>query len=258
MFPEAVPDHVYRYGTDANQFVHLHLPEKAERHPVIILVHGGCWREKYDLKLLGAMCEAFVREGFAVWNIEYRRSGNGGGWPRTFLDVARAVDMLRDIASEHALDLSRTRVVGHSAGGQLACWLAARHKLPVSSALYTENPLTIQHVIALAGIVDLIGAVREGICGEDLPFVLGGDASEVPDHYAQASPLALLPSGVRQTHIVGEADTGILANVRTYIHAAEMAGDDVRLIVVPEAGHFEIVTPFSPVWEIVLEAVVTS
>lgn len=68
--------------------------------------------------------------GFAVWNLEYRRIEGGGGWPATFLDIGAGVDHLRDLAVAHNLDLNRVIVTGHSAGGHLATWVAARPNIP--------------------------------------------------------------------------------------------------------------------------------
>ena len=115
-----------------------------------MLVHGGSWREAYSAKPLGGICRALTGAGFAVWNIEYRRTGNGGGYPQTLLDVAQAADLLRSAVAEHALDLSRVVTMGHSAGGQLALWLAARPRVPESSPVYTANPLDVRGVVCLA------------------------------------------------------------------------------------------------------------
>jgi len=122
--PAVAPDATFAYGEDTNQFVDLYLPQGARLHPVVVLVHGGCWREEYSAKPLGGICRALAACGFAVWNVEYRRNGNGGGYPQTLLDVAQAADLLRTVVAEHSLDLSRVVTMGHSAGGQLALWLA--------------------------------------------------------------------------------------------------------------------------------------
>ena len=111
--PAVAPDATFAYGEDTNQFVDLYLPQGAGLHPVLVLVHGGCWREKYSAKPLGGLCRALAASGFAVWNVEYRRNGNGGGYPQTLLDVAQAADLLRTVVAEHSLDLSRVVTMGH-------------------------------------------------------------------------------------------------------------------------------------------------
>ena len=255
--PAVAPDATFAYGEDPNQCVDLYLPQGAGLHPVVVLVHGGCWREKYSAKPLGGICRALAASGFAVWNVEYRRNGNGGGYPQTLLDVAQAADLLRTVGADHSLDLTRVVTMGHSAGGQLALWLAARHRIPTSSPVYDPHPLAVRGVVCLAGIIDLVGAVPQGHCGESLTLMMGGLPEEVPDHYQSASPMLLLPIGVRQIHIVGDADGEILANVRPYVEAAKMAGDDVSLIVPTEAGHFELVVAGTAAWDTVREAAVT-
>ncbi len=254
--PAVAPDASFTYGSDASQFVDLYLPSTTGMHPVVVLVHGGCWREQYTLKPLGGICRALTDAGFAVWSIEYRRTGNGGGYPQTLLDVAQGADLICTVAAEYHLDLSHVITMGHSAGGHAALWLAARHRLAPTSPLYSTNPLAVRGVVCLAGIVDLVYGVEQNQCAGSLTFVLGGMPEEVPDHYRDASPMALLPIGVRQIHIVGDADDEMLDNVRPYIDAATKVGDDVRLVIPPNAGHFEIVVANTPAWKTVLDAVI--
>src|SRR6185437_307494 len=114
------------YGTDPNQFGDLWLPSGAGPHPVVVFLHGGYWRARYDISYTHPIAADLAARGIAVWNLEYRRVGqSGGGWPGTFEDVARGFDALHDLAQQHSLDLARVVVMGHSAGGHLAFWLAA-------------------------------------------------------------------------------------------------------------------------------------
>src|SRR5262245_48319205 len=153
--PSIPADHRLSYGSDPAHFGDLYLPSQPGPHPVVVLVHGGCWRAQYDLAPLGQLCVALVGEGLAVWNVEYRRLGNGGGWPTTFLDVAAAADALGGIAGQYGLDLARVVVMGHSAGGHLALWLAGRRRLPPESPLFAAAPLPLRGVVAIAGVPDL-------------------------------------------------------------------------------------------------------
>ncbi|MEZ4669959.1 MAG: alpha/beta hydrolase [Anaerolineae bacterium] len=255
--PVSEPDARFSYGDDPNQFVELFFPEgQHEPIPVVVMVHGGCWGAKYDGKPLGGICRALNKDGWAVWNLEYRRNGIGGGYPNTFLDVARGTDLLRTVANDYKLDLSNVVAVGHSAGGHLALWLAARHRLSATSPVYTPDPLPISAVVCLAGVVDLVEAAATGLCGENLPLLLGGTPNAVPAHYHDASPKELLPLGVKQTHIVGELDE-MLPNVRGYVTAAQAAGDRVELNVLPNADHFELVVPTTKEWAVVQAAVLS-
>lgn len=244
------------YGSDAEQFGELYLPQEAGPHPVVLLLHGGCWRAQYGLAPLGNLCRAFTQLGCAVWNLEYRRLGNGGGWPATFYDVATGADHLRQIAYPYGLDLTRIVTVGHSAGGHLALWLAARHRLPASSLLATSNPLPIRGVVSLAGIPDLAVAVAQTICRGAPQELLDALPDQAPERYELASPSALLPLGVPQRLILGLRDHVVPVDVTAqYVAAARHAGDDAQLLTLPDAGHFEIVFPDTFAWAMVKEAV---
>ena len=244
------------YGPDVLHFGDLRLPSGPGPHPVAIAIHGGFWRARYDLEHLGHLCAALTGEGIATWSVEYRRIGNvGGGWPNTFLDVARAADALRDLAASYPLDLSRVIAFGHSAGGHLALWLAALHCIPVGDPLHTPDPLPLRGVLSLAGVADLRRAwelnLSNGAAGE----LLGGSPSEYPQRYATASPIELLPLGVRQ-HLVHGAEDDIvpLEISQRYHNAARASGDDVTLTVLPYTGHFEPIDPRSRAWPAVVSA----
>ena len=125
--PAQAPDERVTYGTDANQFAELRVPSGAGPHPVVALVHGGCFKTYGSFADLAAIADALKSRGIATLNVEYRRVDQaGGGWPNTYLDLGKAVDHVRSLAQEHRLDLSRVVLVAHSAGGHLAVWAAAR------------------------------------------------------------------------------------------------------------------------------------
>ena len=130
------------YGSDPLNVGDLRLPAGDGPHPVAVVIHGGFWRAKYTLEHIGHLCAALTAEGIATWSVEYRRLGDeGGGWPNTMLDVGAATDHLREIAPQYKLDLDRVVVMGHSAGGHLAAWVASRHRIPETSDLYMPSPL---------------------------------------------------------------------------------------------------------------------
>src|SRR5579875_2539599 len=130
--PAPTADERIFYGDDDEvQFGDLRLPSGPGPHPVVMTIHGGFWRAAFDLQYMGLICNALRGAGIATWNVEYRRVGQpGGGWPGTFRDVARAADHLRALAPRYSLDLARVVALGHSAGGHLALWLAARPRIP--------------------------------------------------------------------------------------------------------------------------------
>lgn len=256
-FPDVSADHRVSYGPDPEQFGDLYLPEQPGPHPVVLLLHGGCWRAQYSLTLVGQLAAALREAGLAVWNVEFRRLGNGGGWPTTFRDVAMGADFLRTLAPQFELDLSRLVTVGHSAGGHLALWLAGRDHLPDTSPLHMGEGVRVHGVVSLAGIPDLITGVQGNICGRAIQELVGGLPEEVPDRYQQASPHALLPLGVPQWHLVGSEDEIVpAAYVQKYVEAATHY-DLVRLEVLPDAGHFEVIAPTTTAWPAVRHAVLT-
>jgi acetyl esterase/lipase len=221
----------------------------------VIAIHGGCWRARYDLGHLRALCAALAREGYAVWALEYRRVGNGGGWPMTFLDVGLLTDQLRELAPRHALDLSNVVAFGHSAGGHLALWLAARSQFGPGHALHQPNPLRLRGVLATAAIVDCVDTFALDICTGNAAHLLGGMPAEVPERYAAASPTQLLPLGVPVRLLSGEHDDTVPPRHSEVLYRrAKAFGDDIAFRVIEHIGHYEFAVPGSAAWPHVLAA----
>lgn len=245
--PLPPPGKQIAYGSGPQQFGELRLPKGAGPFPVVVLVHGGCWMAEFDYHYMTRLAAWLAERGVATWTIEYRRIGNaGGGWPGTFLDVAQATDALRKIAKDAPLDLQRVYAAGHSAGGELALWLATRARLPQESPLYAADPLPIRGVLGMAAITDLqtyrVGPPES--CHASVEQLLGGEPEKVPARYAATSPVQRLPLGVPQIFIQGEEDTIVdPASVRAYVELAVKAGDRAEVLTVPEGGHFESSTP---------------
>jgi acetyl esterase/lipase len=257
----APADHRIPYGAGAQQFGELRLPAGRGPHPVAIIIHGGCWYSEYDLGHVAGFAEALNGLGVATWAIEYRRIGDaGGGFPGTFEDVARGADFLRPLARTYPLDLGRVVVVGHSAGGQLALWLAARGVAAVGSAVgskaHSSAALRLRGVVSLAGITDMRKFGPR--CGGAAAKLLGGSPDEVPERYEQTSPVELLPARVPVRLVHGAADKIVPVELgREYEAAARRGGGDVRLAVVEGAGHFELIAPGSSAWPAVREALLS-
>jgi acetyl esterase/lipase len=251
--PTPSPDYRLSYGKDSLQFGELRLPKGEGPYPVAVVIHGGCWMAEYGLSYLGHLSAALTEAGVATWNIEYRSVGDsGGGWPGTFQDVAVGTDYLRALAKDYPLDLNRVLAVGHSAGGQLALWLAARKKAAKDSLLYQPDPLPLRGVVALAAITDLrrTGTACDRLVGR----LMGGSANDVSSRYLEASPIELLPIGVKQTIIQGQSDNLVPpAMASEYAEAARRKSDEVKLVVIEKAGHFELVDPTSFAWAKVRE-----
>ncbi len=256
--PEPAADHRFQYGEGEFQFADLRVPEGVGPFPVVVLVHGGCWLSQYGLGHLAAMAQSLTDAGVATWTLEFRRVGNeGGGWPGTFLDVAQGTDYLREVAAVHNLDLNRVVVSGHSAGGHLALWLAARHNLSPESELYVADPLPFAGVIALAPAADLEETYRNQTCGGVSQQLVGGTPEEYPQRYIDGSASALLPLGIPQVIINGDHDEGWLKVSRVYQDKVKAAGETVEIIIPPNAGHFELVMPTSDTFELVRDTILS-
>jgi acetyl esterase/lipase len=256
--PVPPADAVIAYGTDSLQFGELRLPQGEGPFPVVVVVHGGCWLSEYDRQYMAHLSQVITQAGFATLNLEFRRVGDaGGGFPGTFLDVAKGADHVRRLAEDYPLNSKQVVVIGHSAGGHLGLWLAARQNLPESSPLYMRKPLKLKGVVSLAGITDLEAFSRDkGSCNEAVPLLMGGMPEEQPMRYAAASPIALLPLKVPSRLVQGTLDPIVpVAQSQHFVEAAKAKGDDAQLILLKEAGHFDLVFPTSPVYQSVLEAV---
>jgi acetyl esterase/lipase len=214
------------YGEHPSQVAELFEPA-GEPRGAAVLIHGGFWRAGYDRHLMDELCRDLVARAWAAWNLEYRRLGNGGGWPETFDDVEAGIGA---IGASNTLLLA----IGHSAGGHLALWAAARR--------------LVTHAVAQAGVVDLAEAARLGLSGGVV------DELVPPELYDRASPGAMLPLGVPQLLVHGEDDDTVpVAMSRAYHAAAVAAGDDVSLVTLPGVGHFEHLDPASDAWRAVVE-----
>jgi|APSaa5957512535_1039671.scaffolds.fasta_scaffold78670_1 acetyl esterase/lipase len=243
------------YGDDQFQFADLRLPEGPGPHPVIILIHGGCWLAEYDIVHSGKLAAGFASNGIATWSLEYRRIGNkGGAWPGTFQDIGKGADHLLKVAEKYSLDTNRIIVSGHSAGGHLALWLAARNQFPNSRLFSSENPVPLQGVLALAPAADLVYLHESGACDDVVDKLMEGSPQTYPDRYAQASIPELVPLGVPQILVIGRYDENWRKVGYRYLEVARAAGDQVDEIDAPESGHFEMIDPDSTTWPLVLGA----
>jgi acetyl esterase/lipase len=238
------------YGDHPSQFGELTLPAGPPR-AVVVVVHGGFWRQRYGLELGRPLAADLAAAGYAAWNVEYRRVGGEGGWPATFDDVAAAVDVLAGPAAG-PLPLDRVVAVGHSAGGQLATWLAARPGLP-ADAPGAAPAVRLRGVVSQAGVLDLVDAERNGVGNGAASDLLGGGPDDVPDRYALASPVARLPIGVPVVCVHGTADVNV--PIRQSERFVAAAGDEAELVPLPGADHFAVIDPTSAAWKACREGV---
>ncbi|MET9381002.1 alpha/beta hydrolase [Streptomyces sp. NPDC002928] len=269
--PAVDPDSTASYGDHPDQVIDFYAP-RAEVGPggpvpLVVVLHGGAWRAPYDRRHITPFADFLARRGFAVANVEYRRGasipaqgGTGpvaGRWPDTFDDVAAALDALPALVREALpqADPRRTVVTGHSAGGHLALWAAARHVLPADAPWRTDGPALLRGVVALAPIADFAVAEKLEVCGGAAGQLLGGK-DHFTDRQPYADPALLLPTGIATTLVQGRSDVVVpQAVAEAYAEAAAKSGEVVGLTLLEEVGHFPLIDPAADACAVVVEEI---
>jgi len=234
--------HVVSYGDDPSQFAEIHRPT-GESRGVVVVIHGGFWKAEYDASLGRPLAESLAAEGWTAWNLEYRRVGNGGGWPQTLDDVAAGIDALADV---DGLDTSRVITLGHSAGGHLATWAASRGRFE----RWQPERVPVTGVVSQAGVLDLRAAHELGLGGGAVQAFLGHPPGPADD---QVDPLRHVPLDVPVRCVHGRADTTVpISQSTTYVDAATAADADAALVEV-DGDHFVVIDPTGPAWSRTLD-----
>lgn len=235
------------YGADPSQYADLHRPAGPSRG-VVVVIHGGYWKAQYDASLGTPLAADLAARGWTAWNLEYRRVGNGGGWPATFDDVAAGIEALADVPG---LDLTTVITLGHSAGGHLATWAAARHRFPQ----WSPSRVRVTHVVSQAGVLDLTTGFAQGLGGGAVEALLGGPPGVPPfeARYDRADPQRQLPLDVPVWCVHGVDDDVVpLSQSENYVAAAAEAGAEATLVTV-EGDHFVVIDPTTPAWARIVE-----
>ncbi|MER7913601.1 alpha/beta hydrolase [Streptomyces sp. NPDC096068] len=266
--PAVAPDATAAYGDHPDQVVDFYAPRDGrDRAPLVVALHGGAWRAPYDRAHLSPFADFLARRGFAVASVEYRRGGGlprrggtapvAGRWPETFDDVAAALDAVPELAAAHLpqADTGRIVLTGHSAGGQLALWAAARHVLPAGSPWRLPAPPPLRGVVALAPIAHFARSVELGVCGGAVTELLGGPEA-YGERAASTDPALLLPTGIATTVVQGREDVVVpYAVADAYAEAAAKAGEAVGLTLLEETGHFPPIDPATDACAVVAEEI---
>jgi acetyl esterase/lipase len=237
----------FSYGPHPDQWGDLYLPTAGLPRGTVVVIHGGYWRDKYSAGLGVPMAQDLVLQGFAVWNLEYRRAGSDGrsgdgGWPATFEDIAAGIDHLADLSGRFNLNLNGVVALGHSAGGHLAAWAAGRHTLP-PQAPGAAPRIRLAGVVSQAGVLDFAAAERLELSDHAVVNLMGGSRDELADEYTFADPASALPIGVVVHAVHSRSDSDVPYDLSaSYAKMAKAAGDPVQLHEVP-GGHFDIVDP---------------
>lgn len=266
--PAVAPDASAAYGDHPDQVIDFYAPRDGRAGaPVVVVLHGGAWRGPYDRRHVTPFADFLARRGFAVANVEYRRGselpqqrGSGpvaGRWPETFDDVAAAMDALPGLLAVAlpAADARRIVVTGHSAGGQLALWAAARHVLPQGSPWRLAAAPLLRGVVALAPIADFATAVELDVCSGAVGQLLGREA-DFAARSPYADPAALLPTGIATAVVQGRTDLTVPhAVAEAFVDSAAKAGETVGLTLLEEVGHFPLIDPAADACAVVAEEI---
>ncbi|MGW1785112.1 alpha/beta hydrolase [Streptomyces sp. NPDC002143] len=269
--PPVDPDVTVAYGDHPDQVIDFYVPRvevgPGGPVPLVVVLHGGAWRAPYDRRHVTPFAEYLAGRGFAVANVEYRRGAESpapegtspvaGRWPDTFDDVAAALDALPALVREAVpqADARRMVLVGHSAGGHLALWAAARHVLPADAPWRTGGPVPLRGVVALAPIADFAVAEKLDVCGGASRQLLGGE-EQFDERRPYADPALLLPTGIATTLVQGRSDLVVpQAVAEAYADAAAKAGEVVGLTLLEDVGHFPLIDPAADACAVVAEEI---
>jgi acetyl esterase/lipase len=264
---DAVKRHKYQYGEDASQWGELFLPELpagGEHRGVVVVIHGGYWRPQYGAELGEPLAKDLAANGVAAWNLEYRRAGNGGGWPNTFIDVLAGIDKLHDLAIKHTLNLGSVVALGHSAGGHLAAWAAGRGKLShlglpdADRQVLRRQDATSVHltgVVSQSGLLNLAEAEQLNLSNGAVSNLLGGSSSKYPLRHRYADPMTTLPLALPVIAVHGANDDAVpLSQSASYVNAGTAANMNTRVVMVP-GDHYALIDPKTPAYRTCRELV---
>lgn len=252
------PDTLIQYGADAFNYAELRVPQSSsnKKFPIVVVIHGGCWLSAVaNADFMQGYATALTQEGYATYNIEYRSADHlDGGWPNTFNDVINAINHLSKLPSHFSLDLNKIILIGHSAGGHLALWTSffPKELSNLHSIARLENQII--GVISLAGIVDLKEYYDPTgqSCGRGVHQLLGGSPEEMQDLYRLTSPVDLYQANSKVSLAL---ITGALDPIVTIEHVKILsdAHPEIKHLIIPQTGHFEMVVPHTKAWEHTLE-----
>ena len=240
--PRVTQPHTVAYGDEPSQFAEIH-HASGESRGVVVVIHGGFWKARYDASLGRPLATSLAGEGWTAWNLEYRRVGNGGGMPETLDDVAAGIDALADV---EGLDTSTVITLGHSAGGHLATWAASRGRFE----RWQPERVPVTGVVSQAGVLDLRAAHSLGLGDGAVEGFLGQPPGPDDD---LVDPLRQVPLDVPVRCVHGRGDTVVPISLsESYVEAATAAGGDAELIEVG-GDHFVVIDPTTSAWSLTLD-----
>ncbi len=241
-------DYRLNYGPGVFQFGDLRLPEGEGPHPLVVIIHGGCWTAKYGLHLMDAMAERLTSLGFATWNPEFRRVGmKDAEWSDIFTDVLMATNYVDNLASRFNLDTKNIILTGHSSGGHLVLWLAHQQQL-----INKHGLMNVKAVVSLAPLTDLSKVASDDTlpCHNTVEGLMGGSLADFPQRYQQASPVQMADTSINIIVVNGDQDSkGFYSQFLDYRKIMKKRGRDIQHLEVGPSGHFEMITPGTNAWK---------
>jgi acetyl esterase/lipase len=218
------------YGPHPDQVVDVHRPASGNARGRVVSVHGGSFADDYTREVNLPLVRALVRQGFEVWNVEYRRARPGaGGFVETTRDVEAAVELA-------TADGAQVAVVGHSAGGYLGAWASS---LP-----------GVRTLIALGGIFDLEDYARSGPDADEIANWMGTTPDLSPEVYDASRLSRRLPARTRHVLVHGLEDRTVsVSHSRAHAACIALSGDEVELDLLPATGHYALIDPREPCFD---------
>lgn len=229
-------------------------PQKKDTIPLVVLIHGGGWRSVVGADVFTPIARDLAEHGVAVYNVEYRRLGQGGGWPTTFHDVARALDHIVQLDAEYPqITTEDELVVGHSAGGQLATWAGTRHKLD-DDEVGSRPAFRPTRVISIAGPLDMRQTAKDG--NNHIVGALGGPPEQYPERWDSVDPIHNIDPSIPVAAVHGTADRVVRPHNSTrYINALNKQGGSGRLVLLDGQDHVAPVRPGSDAYRQVIDLI---
>lgn len=222
--------------------------------PLAVIIHGGSWQSEIGADSFDPLARDLAARGMAVYNIEYRRLGSGGGWPTTFSDVADALDHVVKVDSKFPqITTDDEVVVGHSAGAQLAVWGGTRHLLD-DDEVGAHPAFRPTRVVSIAGPLDAVYAAEHG--DDRIINAIGGSPSDVPERFTMVDPIQNIDPETPVVALHGTNDTVVTPeNSRRYVNAVKRAGGEAELMLIDGANHISMMSPDSPAYSQVLDTI---
>jgi acetyl esterase/lipase len=242
----SAPDAVLRYADHPRGFAELRLPQGEGPFPLAVIYHGGCWKTGIASQAyMASLATRWQQQGIATLNVDYREVGDGGGWPGSFTDWAASARLIEEVTAKHPIDRARVTLVGHSAGGLPAVWLAASQGADGPAG--AREALKARAAIVLDGPGD-VGAERpafDALCQFSAvdPF-MGGEPQRFPKRYKAISPFTAAPRLAEVLFVQAKLPAPSAAT------QAALASDGAKVTVRENLGqsHFAIITPGNPAY----------